>query len=635
MDEWKTRWRKVRPFALTAVAILALKLLYFAAIQQRVPDQILDNPEGLTIEFSVDQSAVLTLESCVSGSWSVTGDTDEIRVNGGTWSEPASGQYEICNRPDLSPTLKVRLPSTAIASYQLEVKAIFGDGLQAILFVVLLFCAMYLIGVPTWSNRTQALVIVVAHLGLVLWYQATTELSIDHTHAWGHALHTLPMADLRHDLWQSFLHLHNQPPLFSVYGITLDLLSAGSLKAAMFAVHVSLGILMCVMSFYVLLHLARNKTFALFTALLLALNPAYFFYEAFALYTMLSAFLILAAAFCLLQFGRAAAHRYVFLFMLCLNLLILTRSVYHIAILIPALLLATLLSRQGTIRMIAVSLLIGLLSLAWYGKNLVVNGSFSSASGLGMSLWKVARDDYDADELTDLYKDGVLTDRTVIWFFTFLPPSAYPGYAPADNGIPILSGDNSNNAVYLELQQLYLDNSLRLIRHDPWRYFRGALRAYGYYSCPSSTFESMSKNLATFPASHQAASVQLFHMQSAADAVARLLGMSRDEFGVCSNLYFIMPLILFGCPLYLLAIYRLRLSAWRQRISQDAVLVYIWAMVAYTAVITSLLETPENSRYKFMIEIPLFIFIAVVGYRLLRLLQMRLMKNGNFMRMVR
>ena len=629
MNERRARWRNARPIVLTVGAILALKLIYFAALQQQPPERIHDSPEGLTVEFSVDRRALLTLDECVSGGWLVQGATEGIRVNGGDWNAPAAGQYKICNRADLSPTLELRLPSTAIATYRLEVTVIFGEGLHLAGVIVLVFCAIYVQGVSACSHRRLAIWIAVFHIGVVLFYQATGDLSISHLHNWGASYHSLPLPDLRHNLWETFLYLHYQPPLFSVYGLTLDALAPGAAQEATYVLHVLFGLLMCLMSYGILWHFTGNKTFAFFLGLLLAFNPAYILFEALSLYSILSAFLILTAAFCLLQYQRQGVNRYLYLFIFCLNLLILTRSVYHIALLIPALLLLLIIVQRNRARLMAGSLLICLLAFGWYGKNLLVNGSFSSSSSLGMSLWNVARSTYEVDELAALFKQGVLADRLPIWFRHSLPPSEYPGYAPVDNGVPVLSGDNANNSKYLELQELYLDSALRLIRHDPFRYIKGTIRAYGYYSCPSTTWDAFDKNIAAISASHQALSVRFLHMQGVAQQFGRLLGMSWEEYGVCSNLYFIMPLLVLGCPLYLAWRYRLAWEQWRRRIRCDTVLVFIWAMVAYTAIVTSLLETYENARYKFMIEIPLFILIAVVAYRIAQALQKRLLKAAH------
>ena len=594
MADRMRRWRAVRLMVLTAIAFLGLKLIYFAAIQHRQPESISDNPEGLTIEFTVDRSAALTLENCVSGHWAVTGDTDEIRVNGEDWGAASTGEYQICNQLHLSPTLEVRLPSTAIASYKLEVMVVFADGLHLALSIFLICCAAYVIGMQTLSHRALITIMVCTHLGIVLWYQATTDLSITHSHRWGASLHTLPMADLQHDLWESFLYLHSQPPVFSAFGMGLDFLFGAALPLGMYIAHVMMGMMMCAMSYVTIWHYTKNKTFACFAGLLLALYPAYFFYEALGLYTMLSAFLVMTATICLVMYQRSAKSRYLYYFILMANLLILTRSVYHILILVPLLILVYLIARRDVKRVVICSLLICLLSVGWYGKNLFVHKSFSASSWMGMSLWKVARDNYRADELFDLYEQGVLTDRLVIWSLTFQKPSAYSGFTPIDNDIRVLSGDNSNNAVYPEINRLYLDNAMRLIRHDVGRYINGALRTYGYYSCPSSTWDALFKNRATLPASHQALSIRLVHMQSAAKRFAQLVNMSWDNYGVCSNLYFIMPLLTLGYPLLFVARCRGRWRCWKRRIRVEGALIYIWGAVAYLPIITSLWKPPKT-----------------------------------------
>ena len=610
------RWRKLRPLIGIIVCLLAMKLITFAAVSQNEPPAITDEPEGLRIEFSADQPALLALEQCLSGRWEVLGAADEIRVNGKDWGAPPAGSYQLCNDEAPVPTLEVRLPSTAIAHYRLDVPVIFGDGLNVALAIALIFCALTIIGVTDWRPRSHLILVAGTHAGMALYLHLATNLSIEHSHQWGNSLHTLPLADLKHNLWETFLHLHNQPPLFTVYGLTLDLLFGASLPAGMTITHVICGILMCLMTYMLLWRCMRSKSAALFISLLLALNPSAFLYEALGLYTMLAAFFVMAAAFCLLIYQSSGQNRYLCLFVLCINLLILVRSVYHVALLIPVVALVCILCQRDLRRVLLGSLLICLLSLGWFGKNLLVHGSFSSSSWLGMSLWKVARYDYHPDELANLYKQGVLTDRMVIWWNTFEIPSVYPGFAPIENGIPILSGDNSNNAVYPQLTQHYLQNALSLIRHDPWRYVRGTLRAYGYYSCPSSTWEALFKNSAALPASYRAASHRLLHMRGAAEESARVLGMSWEDYGVCSNLYFIIPLLVLALPLSALAACRMNWSRWRALIQREAPLVFIWGIIAYTSLASNLFETPENARYKFMIEIPLFALLAIIIWRI-------------------
>lgn len=609
------RWRYVRWWVILLSAFLIGELLYFTSIQGTPPPNIEDTPEGLTINFTVNQSAVLTLESCVSGAWLVDG-SDEIRVNGGSWTDNAEGAYTLCNQPSLSPTLEVKLPSSAIASYQLDVTVVFGNGLQIIIGLSLAFLGMWIWGVQGWSHRRLLMLVMGIHISLVILYQFTTDLSITNPWVWDTVVHTLKMADLQHNLLESFTYLHSQPPLFTLYGIVLDSLFGIHHPQAMYIIQVLLGTLMCGMTYTILWHFTQNKTLTLFASILLALNPAYFLYEALMLYTIHAAFLVLGSGFCLLRYRQTEQSRYLYLFVLGINLLILTRSVYHIAFLIPTLILVLLLAQQHTKRVVIGCLLICLLSVGWYGKNLLVFDSFSSSSWLGMSLWKVAREDYDDAELQDLFKGDVLTDRSVIWYRPFMNPSAYPGIERAQNEIRILSGDDLNNAIYPDINALYQENALRLIGHDIGRYLKGVMRAYGHYSCPSSTYELMENNRDTFPASHQAISVEIFHMRGLTQDIARRIGLSQDDYGACSNLYILFPIVMIGYPLYLLATCRIDRKRWLDRIRRDSFLIFTWGIVTYTTIITSLLEIPENARFKFMIEVPLFIFLIVTVYQL-------------------
>ena len=610
------RWRSVQWLVIILLVFLVGELVYFTSIRGEEPPHIDDHPEGLSIEFTVDKSAALTLENCVSGRWLVEG-SDEIRVNGGDWNADPAGQYTLCNQPSLSPTLEVRLPSSAIASYTLDVTVVYGNGLQSLTGLLLIGLMLWVWGVQFWSYRRLIILVMGVHIGLVIVYQLTTDLSITNSWRWDTVVHTLKMADLRHNLFDSFTYLHAQPPLFTAYGIVMDIVFGVNRPEAMYVFQVLLGTFMCGMTYAILWHFTRHKTVTLFVALLLALNPAYFFFEALILYTIHSAFLILSAGFCLILYQRRTQNRYLYAFVLFINLLILIRSVYHITFLIPILMLVMILVQENPRRVLIGCLMICLLSVGWYGKNLLVFDSFSSSSWLGMSLWKVAREDYTDKELQDLLKADVLTNRDVIWFRPFMSPSAYPNFERVTDDVHILSGDDFNNAVYPEINQLYQENAMRLIQHDFGRYLKGVLRAYGHYSCPSSTYELMQKNLDTFPASHQATSVKLFHMRGLTTEMAERLGLTSDEYGACSNLYFLMPLMMIGYPLYWLVRNRIKWQKWRETIRKDSFLIFVWGMVTYTTIVTSLLEIPENVRFKFMIEVPMFIFMAVVGYRIL------------------
>lgn len=623
MQTRTNRWQSVQWVVILISVFLVGELVYFWSIQSDTPPRIDDTPQDVAIEFTVDKSTVLTLENCVHGRWLVDG-SDEIRVNGGDWTDQASGNYTLCNQPNLSPTLEVRLPSSALASYTLDVKVVFGNGLQSLAGLVLISLFMWVWGVQLWSHRRLLLLVVGAHIGLAIIYQVTTHLSITNAWHWDTLVHTIDMEDLRYNLLESFIYLHAQPPLFTAYGIIVDILFGDYRAEAMYVIQTLLGALMCGMSYVTLAHYTRNKTVSFFVALTLALNPAYFLFEALILYTIHSAFLIMSAGFCLVLYQRTILNRYLYLFVLCINLLVLIRSVYHIAFLIPILILVAILAQQNLRRVMLGCMMICMLSVGWYVKNWLVFDAFSSSTWFGMSLWKVARDDYDDGELQALLDLDVLTDNSVIWFRPFMLPSAYPEFDPVESDIRILSNDDLYNVVYPKINLFYRVNALRLIQYDFGRYLNSVGRAYGYYSCASSTYELMEDNINTFPASHQDANVELFHMRGLIREIARRLGLSEEEYGACSNLYFLMPIMMMGYPLFLILRCHINLKRWRDMIRRDSFLVFAWGIMTFTTVTTSFLEIPENARFKFMIEVPMFIFMAVISYRVFMAFRHRL-----------
>ncbi len=609
------RWNTMRWVIILLVAFLAGEGLYFTSIREDAPPRIDEIIEDVSIEFTVNTSAVLVLDACVNGRWSVEG-ADAVRVNHGDWVEHPTGRYTLCNQPNLSPTLEVRLPSSSIESYQLNVTVVYGNGLHVLAGLALLFIAMWIFGMQTASHQMLIALVMGVHIGLVIIYHLTIDLSITSAWTWDTWVYTVPMTDLRANVFESIIYQHAQPPLFSLYGILLDTLLGDNYTTAMLVGQVAMGALMCGISYRLFWHLTQNQTLTLFASLVLALNPALFFFEAIILHTIHTAFWMMLAVYCLYLYQQYGQNRYLYLFVLSINLVMLTHSLYHILFLIPVLILVAILVQQESRRVMIGCVCICLLSVGLYGKNLIMFGNFSSSSLLGMNLWEVARYDYETDELTKLLQAGILTDSTVINASSLMPPSAYPKYDQATGDIAILSGDNINNAVYPEINALYLDNALRLIWHDVGRYFNGVLRAYGHYTCPSSTYAPMTDNLNVFPASHQAVSVELLHMRGLTQEIARRLGLTQEEYGACSNLYAILPIVMLGYPLWLVFRFRANLNCWVEGIRRDSILIFIWWIVTFTTVSTSLLITPENAHFKFMVEMPFLVFLIVMIWRI-------------------
>ena len=164
---WIKRWQSVRWIMILLVAFLVGEALYYTTIRHDEPPQISDTPEGLTIDFTVNQSAVLTLEACVSGRWDVQG-AEEIRVNGGNWTTKLADATPSAINPIYPRLSKCVCPPSAIASYQLDVTVIYTNGLHTLAGLLLLFTVMWIVGIQDLSHRRLIVLVVGVHVAMVI-----------------------------------------------------------------------------------------------------------------------------------------------------------------------------------------------------------------------------------------------------------------------------------------------------------------------------------------------------------------------------------------------------------------------------------------------------------------------------------
>ena len=239
-----------------------------------------------------------------------------------------------------------------------------------------------------------AAVIALLHALLAALYVAFFELTIlvdSKLSDWDWFMQTLPLDALRRDLWGSLWFLHAQPPLLNLAGGILIQGFYPHHLEALHLFHVLLGALICGLFYLLAAHFVTRRWIAVAWALILAFNPALYLYEAYVLYEVLTAFLVLATLAALLWHWQRQTPAALYAFLLALNLLILTRSVYHIVLLAPALLLVWWLAPAPTRRRVMLTgARICLLRLGGYAKNHVLFDTFGASSWWGIGLWKAA-----------------------------------------------------------------------------------------------------------------------------------------------------------------------------------------------------------------------------------------------------
>jgi hypothetical protein len=429
----------------------------------------------------------------------------------------------------------------------------------------------------------------------------------DEWNTWDWFWQTLPLDTLRTDLWRSIWFLHAQPPLFNLYGGILAKLFYPYHLEALQITNVLLGGLLSALVYVVAIHLTSRRSIAVVWALILSLNPSLFLYEAYILYTLISAFLVFLNLSCVLWHKRTRSEAALYCFVGSLNLLILTRSVYHVVLIPVALIFVWLISeRNGRTRRILICTAICFLSLSWYAKNYSLFGFFGASSWSGMGLWRIASADYTSDELHDLSEAGIL-DSVVVERSIFLLPHEYEAYGfQKSSQIAVLSNDDYNNINIPDVSAEFGRNAVRLIVNSPWRYMRSLWQTYKWYCKPSSRFKHLPSNAERIA----------YHEKLYADFLQGAAIMSKGRMDYGTFLFVLLPSAL---VLYLVQLLvRCFKNGWAfsEVVRNDSLLFWCFVIISYTTVVVCSMEYGENDRFKFLVEQPIWLFIPVVLSRI-------------------
>lgn len=431
---------------------------------------------------------------------------------------------------------------------------------------------------------------------------------------WDFFWQNLPAADLRERALQSLWFLHAQPPLWNALNAVLIKLFGDAQPEALQALHVAMGAGMAALAVLIAAELTGSAAAGAAAGLLVALDPAVVLYEAFALYELLCAFILMAGFYALLRAGPAGRTRPLLAAVAALAALVLTRSLYHLAVMVPAVAGATALARSRR-TVLAASLALGLLPAGWYVKNLAQYGFFGASSWYGMGLWRVALFRYTDDELAPLLRAGRLS--RVVTVPPFSPPSEYRrfGYAAAP-AAPSLARDDLHNANVPAISAAYGASARALIRFRPLHFLGNVAIGYGNFAAPSTEYDPLAPDrdrMGPHVAAYRA--VTLLPLVHALDR--------RLPIGTLGSAF--APLLPLGLAVHgwLLARRRRRGEKRGRVLREEAPLLAADALVVYTALVGSAFELGENVRFKFMIEPLLLTCWTVLAVRALRELASR------------
>jgi hypothetical protein len=345
-------------------------------------------------------------------------------------------------------------------------------------------------------ERRAALAVAAVHVAVSLGHVLLSgvKMAENRWFVWDAFWQVLPRDLLEEDLGRVLLNLHMQPPLWNLAGALLHRLAGDEFHAVLHALQIGLGAAICVLAQRAVLVVTGRPRLALAVGLLLALDPALVLFEAYALYPIAVAFLATAFVALAARFERTRSAGALLGVVALANALVLTRGLYHPALLVPVVAFAVVLAPGARRRFATLALLVCLPTALWLVKNELRFGFVGTSSWFGQNLWRSVSSNWERAELAELAARGVVAPVTAE-LSAFLPPSSFREHGfDRVAGVPELDGDHYNNVNEIEISRVYGESARRLFRHDPLRGSRGAARGVLLYTRPASRYFQLRLN---------------------------------------------------------------------------------------------------------------------------------------------
>jgi hypothetical protein len=449
-----------------------------------------------------------------------------------------------------------------------------------------------------------ALAAALLHLGAAWWSVSWAGLDIladEARNRWDYFWQLLPIDLLRSNPFLSIWNLHSQPPLYNTVGAVLLRCCGSEQPHCLHALNVIMGALLSGMLYVVALELTRSRAWAVALAFVLALHPALVLYEAYPLYDLMSAFLFTTIVFAVARHARTDRSRWLLAAILALNLLMLTRSFFHLALLALAIPCVGLLARERRWRVMVLALMLSLPTFGWYVRSSVKFGFFGASSWSGLNLWRIAASGYSQKRLQALARVGVI-DAMAADDSDFRWPRDYRPYGYTQTSdVEALRRDDFNNINLVAVAQVHGRNAVRLIAHDPAHYARNVASAYARFCHPSTEFRHMDANRS-----------RIVLWEDVAGVLQGRPWMQTERSDLGSFLFFLLPSGLLLVVAFMLGEGRQRHDGVVGWFRAHSVLGVATGLIVYTTAVGCLLELGENERFKLIVEQVTWVWVAGV-----------------------
>lgn len=412
----------------------------------------------------------------------------------------------------------------------------------------------------------------------------------------------LDLEQLRQSPFEAVFYQHTQPPLYNLF-LALGL-AAPDPERFFHASAIGFGLVLHLGLYALMRRLGVRTWLAVAVAAAFALNPASILMELWVFYTYPVAALVVASAALLhrgIDTGRAAPLLGAFALM---ALVVLTRSLFHLAWMVAAVALAVTLSRHR-LRTMSLALIPLALASSVYAKNWVVFGRPVASTWMGFSLSRLVTTKAPHDLLFDLREAGEVSE--LVHTYPWLPLNRYPAsWRELPEGtpdVPVLTRatrstghPNFNHAAYVRIAQAFQDDAKVVFQRRPETWWQSTQRAWQTHYLPIHDYTF-------FGEERERGAPTMREIERVYERAAGAWAFVEWDWDRPLPPFSERPgwLFAFAQGLALIVAIAAALRR-RQSRARRAVLLYAAMTIVFVAVVGNSLELGENQRFRFLSE---------------------------------
>ncbi len=286
---------------------------------------------------------------------------------------------------------------------------------------------------------------------------------------------------LKNNLLESVFYLHHQPPLFNLFlGLVLKAFPS-DYALAFNLIYLSLGIVFAISLCLLLLRFGVSSNLSVLLTCVFMAGPSVIAYENFLFYPYPLAVLLCVAALFLHSYVKNERLLDAFVFFSLLAVVVLIRSLYHMAWFLMAVVLLVFYKKSNW-RSVLIACSLPLLIVALvYLKHILLFGTFTTSTISGFELAKMTAFQLPADERISLVSQGKLSKVSLIPPYS--PVGRYKRLFPfnrtnitvLDQEIKSTGAVNYNHIIYMHVPNGYAEDASYVLTTRPSVYL-GSIR---------------------------------------------------------------------------------------------------------------------------------------------------------------